>query len=116
MTTLTSISTLTISGSNGGSWQGIASFERPAEAMAFAARFPKSAGVQIHGANATSRATLLANGVNGGVNESGVRRYQSLIRTAQELGVTIEWHDPGQINVVLVSQETFESAVFGANS
>jgi hypothetical protein len=115
MSTLTSSSTLTVWGADT-FWQATASFERPAEAMAFAARFPKSAGLQIHGANATSRATLRANGVNGGINESGVRRYWSLIRRAQQLGVTIEWHDPAQMKSVLVSQETFESAVFGANS
>ena len=112
MTTLTSMSTLTVWGS-GGSWQATASFDRPAEAMAFAARFPKSAGLQIHGANATSRATLTANGVNGGVNEAGVRRYRSLIARAQQLGVTIEWHDPAQKRVVLVPQDTFEATVFG---
>lgn len=113
MTTLTSLSTLVVHGSDSG-WQACASFDWPAEAMAFAARFPASAGLQIHGANAVSRATLAANGANGGVNETGVRRYRSLIRRAQQLGVTIEWHgNAAGFRTVLISQEAFEANVFG---
>lgn len=105
MPTLTSMSTLTVSGSSS-SWQATASFDRPAEAMAFAARFPNSAGLKVDGANATSSGTL-ANGT------AGVRRYRSLIARAQQLRVTIEWQDPSGQPGALVSQVTFDAAVFG---
>lgn len=105
MPTLTSMSTLTVSGSIS-SWQAVASFDRPAEAMAFAARFPNSAGLKVDGANATSSGTLAANGA------AGVRRYRSLIGRAQQLRVTIEWQDPSGRPGALVSQEVFEAEVF----
>lgn len=91
MTTLTATSTITLFVSSS-TWEAVASFERPAEAMAFAARFPKSAGFKVFGANASTRATLTSNHVNGGINEAGIRRYRALIARAEKLGVSIEWH------------------------
>lgn len=122
MPTLTASSTLTVYGSTSvtahglvdSGWSAVASFEQPAEAMAFSARFPKSAGLKVYGATATSRARLTANDLNSGVNEAGVRRYRSLIRRAQRLGVTIKWHDPSTLRAIPVSQEMFEARVFGA--
>lgn len=106
---------LSVSGSSMG-WQAIASFGEPDEAMAFAASFPKSAGLKVHGANAIARARLLGDGVNGGVNETGIRRYQSLITRAQKLDVTIEWHDPSTMRTTLISQAAFEEAVLPPNA
>ena len=103
--------TLSVYGSSTG-WQAIASFDETDEAIAFAASFPKSAGVKVHGANATARATLRSDEVNGGVNETGIRRYQSLITRAQKLGITIEWHDSATVRTTLISQGAFEAAVF----
>lgn len=104
---------LSVYGSDWG-WQATASFDEPDEAIAFAASFPKSAGVKVHGANATARATLRGDGVNRGTNETGIRRYRSLISRAQKLGVTIEWHASSTTRTALISQEAFEAAVFGA--
>ncbi|MEB3023007.1 MULTISPECIES: hypothetical protein [Mycolicibacter] len=105
--------TLSVHGSSSG-WQATASFDSAAAAEAFAASFPKSAGLKIHGANATSRAILRGDAVNGGVNETGVRRYQSLIAHAQQLGITIEWHDHATTRIILIPQDEFETAVFGS--
>jgi hypothetical protein len=87
-------------------------------AQAFAAHFPKSAGVRAtslggadydwdeHGkivsgsgrnwvsAYLTFRVQLRADGVNKGVNETGVKRYRALRRHAERLGYTVEWTTP----------------------
>ncbi len=36
-------------------------------------------------------ANLTANGVNGGINETGLRRYRSFRKNAEKLGIEIEW-------------------------
>lgn len=80
--------------------------------MAFAARFPKAAGVTVHGANACARAILRASGVNGGVNETGLRRYRALIASAEKLGVTMVWSTTGAgSRHVELSQDEFERIV-----
>ena len=89
MTTLTASSALRFTGT-GSDWQAVATFDREAEAQAFAARFPKSAGLKVHGANVSARATLTGNAANGGTNEAGIVRYRRLVARAQKLGVTLE--------------------------
>lgn len=95
MTTLTRSSTLRFTGTDR-DWQAVATFDREAEAQAFAARFPKSAGLKVHGVNVSARATLTGNVANGGTNEAGILRYRRLVARAQKLGVTLTWGTTGQ--------------------
>ncbi|WP_006243926.1 hypothetical protein [Mycolicibacterium tusciae] len=114
MTTLTASSTLRFTGT-GSDWQALATFDREAEAQAFAARFPKSAGLSVHGANVSARAPLTGNVANGGTNESGIVRYRRLVARAQKLGVTLTWGTtgPGFRHEVL-SQAEFDALIGAA--
>lgn len=94
------------------SWEATTSFERTADASAFAAQFPKAAGIAVHGANVSARATLRADGVNGGVNEAGLRRYRVLVTSADELGVPMAWSTTGPgFRRVDLSQADFEQTI-----
>ena len=94
MSTLTASSTMRFTGSATG-WQALAQFDREAEAQAFAARFPKSAGLKVHGLNVSAGATLISSAANGGTNEAGIARYRRLVARAQKLGVTLDWSTTG---------------------
>lgn len=74
------------------------------EAEAFAANFPKSTRLVVRmcthyeggrvtrttwGFDATVK--LLANGVNGGRNEAGIKRIRTLLKNAEAKGVNVEW-------------------------
>lgn len=74
------------------------------EARALAASFPKS--TKVRGGSLSTRtrdgepvvvgyvkfnANLVANGVNGGVNETGMKRYRSFRKHVAALGHPIEW-------------------------
>lgn len=77
----------------------------PELAAEVAARFPKSAKVLSQqlstfdretGANLTLgtvhfAAYLMANGVNGGRNETGIKRYHTFVRAAERLGYAVEY-------------------------
>lgn len=94
------------------SWEATASFERTADASAFAAQFPRGAGVAVHGANASARAILRADGVNGGVNEAGLRRYRALVASAEKLGVPMAWGTTGAgFRRIDLSQAEFEQRI-----
>ncbi len=111
MTTLTASSTLRFTGT-GSDWQAVATFDREAEAQAFAARFPKSAGLKVHGANVSARATLTGNMANGGTNEAGIVRYRRLVARAQKLGVTLTWGTTGQgFRHEVLSQAEFDTLI-----
>ena len=93
-----------------------------ADAVAFVAQFPKSLGLRattltryeggrsIVTGYVTFQAKLLADGTNGGRNESGVRRYRSLRKHAQRLGVAVEWKASRSVNVYQTEEE-FEAAL-----
>jgi hypothetical protein len=44
----------------------------------------------------TIRAGLSADGVNGGKNETGIKRVKSFLAKAEALGFRVEWNEPGQ--------------------
>ncbi|WP_128645454.1 hypothetical protein [Rhodococcus sp. BS-15] len=94
------------------SWEAIVSFERTADASAFAAQFPKAAGITVHGANVSARAILRGDGVNGGVNEAGLRRYRALVASAEKLGVPMAWGTTGAgFRRVDLTQADFEQTI-----
>jgi hypothetical protein len=111
MTTLTASSTLRFTGTRS-DWQAVATFDREAEAQAFAARFPKSAGLKVHGSNVSARATLTGNMVNGGTNEAGIVRYRRLVARAHKLGVRLTWGTTGQgFRREVLSQAEFDALI-----
>ena len=81
-----------------------ARFDTPQDAAAFAARFPKAAKLtapSLNGYTVVGRpghpergmirvhVKLTADGVNGGVNETGLRRLATIRRAAAKLGVEV---------------------------
>jgi hypothetical protein len=93
---------------------------------AFVAAFPKSAGVHsttlstFEGVDwttgrsvrlpfATVEIFLSSNRANGGRNETGVKRYQSIIRTAAKLGLKVGWDGNG--SNLYDTQAAFEEAL-----
>lgn len=111
MMTLTGSSTLRFIGKGNGQ-QAVATFELEAEAQAFAARFPKSAGLMVYGANVSARVTLTANVANGGANEAGIVRYRRLVARAQKLGVLLTWGTTGQgFRHEMLSQAEFDALI-----
>lgn len=91
------------------------------DAVAFAAQFPKSAkmfggtlscydnGRSYVQGYASSHGNLVSNGVNGGVNESALRRYKAIVAAAAKLGVEIQY----EVNALnsYPTRESFEKAV-----
>lgn len=111
MDNTTADTTLHFHGSSN-SWQATACFERTEDALGFAAQFPRAAGIAAHGANASASAVLSADGVNGGVNEAGVRRYRALVASAEKLGVPMAWGTTGAgFRRVDLSQADFEQTI-----
>jgi len=87
-------------------------------AKAIAVLFPKSAGVTGTGLSGDpngnrgsfgAHGKLKADGVNGGRNEAGIRRYRTIVKTAAKLGIAIQWL--GQCGNSYRSQAEFESAI-----
>lgn len=86
----------------------------------WAAQFPQSVRFRVRscgwldGSTTYSAGTgliqLAANGVNGGVNETGLRRYRSAVRTAERLGLDVEFGAAGTMNAY-ADRATFEAAV-----
>ena len=72
-----------------------------------AALFPKSVGFGRYG---DMFVKLTSNAVNGGVNETGIRRYRSLVRHAAKLGVEIVW-TTGNVRNAYQTQADFEAAI-----
>lgn len=57
-----------------------------------------------------TRANLAANGVNGGVNETGVKRYRTVVRNAECLGIVWQGDEYVYVNSYLTREE-FEAAL-----
>lgn len=66
-------------------------------AAAFVAQFPKGARFRIAADaepgtfRAVADASLVPNGTNGDINEAGLKRYVSVLRVAERVGVTVDW-------------------------
>ena len=88
-----------------------------ADAAEFAAQFPKSAKVfagLLYTENGTrgwasAQASLVSDGVNGGVNETGLRRYRTIVKTAERLGIEILW--VARAGNAYATREAFEAAI-----
>lgn len=102
------------------SWVEVTAHVQTKELAAeIAAQFPKSVNVRGQGMNwglagittgwVSFRATLAANGVNGGRNETGIRRYHNLIKHLARLGHAVEY----EVNASnsYPSREAFETAI-----
>lgn len=85
----------------------------------FAATFPKSAKFQVQRLDGPdsatryiveSKAILAADGVNGGRNETGIKRYNSILRNAAKLNVPVEFSAGNAVNAYL-SLEDLEAAI-----
>jgi hypothetical protein len=95
-----------------------------AAAQAIVAQFPKSAGIwatecreylatgtKVWG-YVSGRAALAKDGVNGGKNETGIKRYRSLAKAADKLGYTLDFAIQGsRIANGYTSREEFEAAL-----
>lgn len=98
-----------------------ARFDTEAEAEAFAAQFPKShkfrAGEVTNWRDrsstgvARSSTKLAADDINGGANETGIKRYRSILRKAEQLGVAVEYNDPGTVSNVYRTRDDFHAAI-----
>lgn len=92
--------------------------DTPESAAALVALFPKSAkltagrimqnGGRIGGFIRGS-GKLATDGVNGGVNETAIRRYRAVVRAAAKLGIEIRWTARNYSNAY-ISREAFEAA------
>lgn len=88
------------------------------DADALVARFPKS--VKLYAADlngdplntARVRATidLLGTTANGGVNETGLKRYRSILKSAAKLGITVDFKAHG-CAPSYPTQEALEAAI-----
>lgn len=106
--TLTGSSLLEFGGSATG-WRVLGQFGSEAQARAFAVRFPKSAGLRVHGRNVSAGAVLAGSVANGGVNEAGLARYRSLVARAEKLRVGLRWSRAGEgFERVALSRQEFE--------
>lgn len=80
-------------------WEAMAEFgthEALAEALP---KIPKSAGLKEmhpigHGTKAYARGNLRPTDVTGEVNEAGIRRYRTVLRSAAKIGADVEWEGP----------------------
>jgi hypothetical protein len=93
------------------------------DAQALAAQFPKSAKVSAvslggdpaHLGIIQFHVNLAPNGNNGGINETGLRRYRTLMRAAAKAGITVEWTAAQAVNS-FATQAEFEAAVAGVTA
>jgi hypothetical protein len=99
-------------------FQFTAELPSPTEAVEFGRMFPKSAkviGMTLTTATgerrgwAVAEGNLVSNGVNGGVNEAGLKRYHAIVKAAGKLGIEIQYTtDAGNS---YPSREAFEAAI-----
>ncbi len=68
------------------------------EATALAASFPRSVRARAVGATVRLEIALRANGANGGVNETGLRRYATFRRVAAKLGPEVVYVPGNAVN------------------
>jgi hypothetical protein len=92
------------------------------EAEAWAAQFPKAVRFYVTTLSysdgramtyhaRTGSVRLTADAVNGGVNETGVRRYRSAIRTAAKLGLDVVFPAGGNVVNAYTDRAAFEAAI-----
>lgn len=94
-----------------------ASFADRETADAFAGQFPKACQMRAynlggdpeHTAMVRSTARLTSDGVNGGVNETGVKRYRAAVRACAKLGASITYTTP--YGNSYPTREAFEAAI-----
>jgi hypothetical protein len=87
------------------------------DAKAFVAQFPKSAkmfAVAISGVTGirgwvAAHGNLVSNDVNHGINETGLKRYRTILKAASKLGIEIEYKKDSANSYS--SRETFEQAI-----
>ena len=58
---------------------------------------------------ATTRGNLVSDGVNGGLNETGLKRYQAVLKAAAKLGLQIEYAIDAKNSYA--TREAFEQAI-----
>ncbi len=89
-------------------------------AESIAALFPKSAKLHVTTLSGlpggmvsvvTSDAVLLANGVNGGANETGIKRYRTWLKSAEKAGIPVTWNAQARTVNGYRTREAFESAI-----
>lgn len=99
-------------------WSVAGRFATVEEAQAVVALFPKSAklqasrlyGDEAHEGSVRGWTKLSQDGVNGGVNEAGIKRFRSFIKAAKKAGVTLEW-DSANRTAAYETQADFEAAL-----
>jgi hypothetical protein len=88
------------------------------DAKVFAAQFPKSvkmyAGKILDTNNVTwgwvrTDGNLTSNGVNGGINETALKRYQAVVKAATKLGIEIQYEKNARNSYA--TREEFETAI-----
>lgn len=96
-----------------------------AEAQAIADQFPKSVKLYAGTLHASHEpegrdygyvqfvAGLSSDKVNGGVNETGLKRWASFLKNAEKLGIAVEW-DTEPAPQKYATREAFEEALAGA--
>lgn len=92
-------------------------------AQMFVATLPKSlrvrattmslSGSQLLGM-VSFRVSLNADGVNGGVNETGVKRYRRYLKALADAGVEVKWDNEARCTNSYASPEEFEAALTAA--
>ncbi|GIH07512.1 hypothetical protein Rhe02_55790 [Rhizocola hellebori] len=97
-----------------------AEFATLEQAQQFAALFPKTAKLTTVTCYDPSRGTktgiaenysnLTADGSNGGVNETAIRRYRTLVKAAAKLGITVAWYADPRTSNAYQTREEFERA------
>lgn len=109
-------------------WAKTEEFETAAEAEAAFAAFPKACKFKLITASqgwtmatettpgfntycyyGQADAMLQSNGVNGGSNEAGIKRYRKVIASCAKLGVDVEWTTPWGNS--FATQEAFEAVI-----
>lgn len=94
-------------------------FDAKSDAEAFLAMFPKSARLRIVSTgmldgstkwSARGEAKLSADAVNGGANETGVKRYRSMVKNAAKLNIPVVFVTSTAINAY-ASLEEFDAAI-----
>lgn len=86
------------------------------DAQIIAAQFPKSSGVKAGTLSSCGRiygrisliAKLHTDGVNGGKNETGIKRYRTFRRASMTLGYDFEWSTPYSNSV---TEETLDASI-----
>jgi len=87
------------------------------DAVAFVALFPKSSkmfATTLHTANgplgyAMAQGNLFSDGVNGGINETGLNRYRAILKAAAKNGIEIRY--VANAGNAYESREAFEAAI-----